>query len=383
MTMKERIVALAPSVRARAAELDRLRQVPAETIRELTDAGLFRALTPRRYGGTEVPLVPLFEALTELARACTSTGWVGSLLSFHSFLSARYDVRAQDELWANGPDTRIATSVAPNGEGVLTERGDVRVSGRWSYLSGVDHCTWAVLNTPVRDPRNSSQKPVNYFVLVPAADYSVEDDWHVSGLRGTGSKSVRLQDVVVPKHRAELVLGIAAGETSGLAGHPPLFKVSYEGLFPLAFAPAAIGTALATVDHYRDYTATRQAAFTGAAFRAKPTAWLRLADATAHVDAARLVLERDLEALQSATSSPRAQQMQVTERARFDVAYIVDLCSRAVDRAFGGSGGRALFETHPLQRCFRDMHAITQHAATSFDDAAERYGQYLLASGRT
>jgi alkylation response protein AidB-like acyl-CoA dehydrogenase len=379
MTLKERIRELAPSLRARAGELERIRQVPAESIRELSDAGLFRALTPKRYGGTELALVPLFEALVELARACTSTGWVGSLIAFHNFLAARFDVRVQDELWANGPDLRIATSVAPSGEGVRTADG-VRVTGRWSYLSGVDHCAWAVLNTPVRDPRHPNHKPMNHFVVVPASDYVIDDDWHVAGLRGTGSKSVRVEDVLVPSHRVELVLAVAAGETAGLAGHAALFKVAYDGLFPLAFAPPAIGTALATIDHYREYTANRQAAYTGTAFRTKPTAWLRLAEATAHADVSRLVLERDLQALQQVTGTSGA--MPVIERARYDVAYIVDLCSRAVDRAFGGSGGRALFETNPLQRCFRDMHAITQHAATSLDDAAERYGQYLLATAR-
>ncbi|HEY5933185.1 MAG TPA: acyl-CoA dehydrogenase family protein [Kofleriaceae bacterium] len=377
MELKDRIATLAPSLRARARETEQLRQIPAESMRELAEAGVFRALTPQRYGGTELSVSTTYSALIDVARACTATGWVASLMAIHSFLLGRFDPRVQDEVWAAGPDALAASGVAPSGSAVRVE-GGVRVTGRWSYASGVDHCAWAILNTHVQDERYPDMKPASHFIVVPAADYTIEDDWHVAGLRGSGSKSIRLDDVLVPSHRVELGLAIHAGKSSGLAVNSALFQISFPALFALIFAPSAIGTALAMIDHFRDFMAKRRAAYTGVAFSTKPATWSRLAEATGCVDAARLLLERDLAALTREATSGDRPAATLTERARFDVAFIVDLCARAVDRLYAGSGGRALFESSPLQRCFRDMHAITQHAATSLDDAGERYGKFLL-----
>lgn len=377
--LADRIATLAPALRARAAETEKLRQIPAASIRALTEAGLFRALAPKRYGGSELDAATVYGAVIDVARACAATGWVAGLMAIHSFMLARFDPRAQDEVWAAGPDTLAASGVAPSGEAVRVE-GGVRVTGRWSYASGVDHCAWAILNTHVRDDRYPDMKPTSHFVVVPAADYTIEDDWHVAGLRGSGSKSVRLENVFVPGHRVELGLAIHAGKASGLAVNSALYQISFPALFALVFAPSAIGNALAMIDHFREFMAVRRAAYTGAAFSSKPATWSRLADAIASVDAARLLLERDLAALAREATSGDRPAAATTERARFDVAFIVDLCARAVDRLYAGSGGRALFESSPLQRCFRDMHAITQHAATSIDDAGERYGKFLLES---
>jgi alkylation response protein AidB-like acyl-CoA dehydrogenase len=377
VTLADRLAALAPALRARAREAEQLRRIPTESMRELAEAGVFRALTPRRYGGNELDVPALYGAMIDVARACTATGWVASLMAIHSFLLARFDPQLQDEVWAAGPDALAASGVAPSGEAIRVE-GGVRVTGRWSYASGVDHCAWAILNTHVRDDRYPEMKPTSHFVVVPASDYTVEDDWHVAGLRASGSKSIRLADVLVPTHRIELGLAIHAGKAGGLAVNSALYQISFPALFALIFAPPAIGTALAMIDHFRDFMATRRAAYTGTAFSTKPATWSRLADATASVDAARLLLERDLAALALEATSGARPSPGITERARFDVAFIVDLCARAVDGLYTGSGGRALYESSPLQRCFRDMHAITQHAATSLDDAGERYGKFLL-----
>jgi alkylation response protein AidB-like acyl-CoA dehydrogenase len=375
-SVHERVRALVPALRGRASDTEQLRRIPDESIAALREAGVFRALVPARHGGLEIPPPLLWPALIDVARACSATGWVASLLAIHGFMLARFDPRAQDEVWARGPDALTASGVAPSGTGVVTADG-VRVTGRWSYASGVDHCAWAILNVHVRDDRAPGASPASTFVLIPAADFTIEDDWHVAGLRGTGSKSIRVADALVPAHRTVSGLALNAGKTAGLAACSALFRISFPALFPLIFAPAAIGTAAAMVEHYREHTRGRRAAYTGVAVKGKPAAWLRLAEASADVDAAQLVLARDL-----ATLSDEAQRDDrdpaTTERARYDAAYIVGLCARSVDRVYGGSGGRALYDTSPLQRGFRDMHAITQHAATSLDDAGERYGQFLL-----
>jgi alkylation response protein AidB-like acyl-CoA dehydrogenase len=368
------VMAIVPALRARARETEDLRRIPDASIAALRDAGVFRTLVPARYGGSEMPPSVVWNALVEVARACSATGWVTGLLVIHGFVLARFDPRAQDEVWSEGPDVLVASGVAPSGTGVPVD-GGIRVSGRWSYSSGIDHCAWVILNVHVKDA--SDAKPASQFVLLPASDFTIDDDWHVAGLRGTGSKSVVVDNALVPAHRIVSGLALNAGKTRGIAANAPLFRISFPALFPLAFAPAAIGTALAMVDHYREYTGTRRAAYTDAAFKGKPAAWLRLAESFADVDAARLVLARDLAALEDEAARD-ANLPATTERVRYDAAYLVGVCARAVDRVYTGSGGRALYESSPLQRGFRDMHAITQHAALGLDDAGERYGRFLL-----
>jgi 3-hydroxy-9,10-secoandrosta-1,3,5(10)-triene-9,17-dione monooxygenase len=373
-TLLERVAAIAPGILERAQETEHLRRIPDASIAALRETGLFRTLVPARYGGVETSPPALWDVLIEVARACSATGWVASLLAIHGFVVARFDPKAQAEVWAAGPDALVASGVAPSGTGAPAD-GGLRVSGRWSYASGVDHSGWAVLNVHVRDQPDA--KPASQFVLIPRADFVIDDDWHVAGLRGTGSKSVVVTDAFVPAHRILSGLALNAGRTTGVTANGGLFRISFPALFPLAFAPAAIGTALAMVEHYRAYTGTRRAAYTDAAFKGKPAAWLRLAEASADVDAARLLLARDLTTLADEAQRD-AHLPATTERARYDAAYLVGLCARAVDCVYAGSGGRALYETSPLQRGFRDMHAITQHAATGLDDAGERYGRYLL-----
>ena len=373
-SLLERVVSIVPTLRDRAGETEQLRRIPDASIAALRSAGVFRTLVPARYGGLETPPSVVWHAMIEIARACSATGWVASLLAIHGFVLARFDPRAQDEVWAAGPDALVASGVAPSGTGEPTE-GGVRVSGRWSYSSGIDHCAWVILNVHVKAA--SDAKPASQFMLLPAADFTIDDDWHVAGLRGTGSKSVVVDNAFVPVHRIVSGLALNAGRTTGIAANGPLFRISFPALFPLAFAPAAIGTALAMVDHYREYTGTRRAAYTGAELKGKPSAWLRLAASSADVDAARLLLVRDLAMLEHEAHGD-VHVPATTERARYDAAYLVGLCARAVDRVYAGSGGRALYATSPLQRGFRDMHAITQHAATGLDDAGERYGRFLL-----
>jgi alkylation response protein AidB-like acyl-CoA dehydrogenase len=165
--LSERVAAILPEVSARARETEQLRRIPDATIAALRAAGVFRTLVPVRYGGLEVAPSALWDALIEIARACSATGWVASLLAVHGFVLARFDRQAQEEVWSAGPDALAASGVAPSGTGTPVD-GGLRVSGRWSYASGVDHCAWATLNVHVHDSRQPDAKPASQFVLLPA-----------------------------------------------------------------------------------------------------------------------------------------------------------------------------------------------------------------------
>jgi 3-hydroxy-9,10-secoandrosta-1,3,5(10)-triene-9,17-dione monooxygenase len=373
--LRERVAKLAPGMHTRVELAETERRVPDDSIRELTETGYFRAFTPERYGGHEIDLLPVYQATIEVARACSSTGWVAGLLTIHSWLVAMFTERAQDEVWSDDPDARVASSFAPVGRVERVDGGYV-LNGRWPFSSGCDHCSWAIPGGAVRDGEVAG---VPHFFLVPASDYRIEDDWHVSGLRGTGSKSLVLEDTFVPEYRVESVPSVALDRARGRAVNcSPLYGNSFLAFFAYVFTPAAIGAAREAWDCYRDYVRTRVAPYSGEEFRARPASQIRLAEAAGEIESAQLLLERDFEEMQGFAHAGDPIPRELSERMVFHGAYCVELCSRAVDRMFRASGGRALYETNPLQRLFRDVHAMTQHAYTDLDHAAESYGRQLL-----
>jgi 3-hydroxy-9,10-secoandrosta-1,3,5(10)-triene-9,17-dione monooxygenase len=144
------IDALLPELRSRAAEVEQRGMVPNDIIRSLTAAGVFRALQPRQWGGWELDFATYYEGMIRLASACTSTGWVASVVGVHPWHAALFAPEAQHELWGDNPDAMMSTSLAPVGQ-VERMDGGYRLTGRWPFSSGVDHCGWVVLGGTAPD----------------------------------------------------------------------------------------------------------------------------------------------------------------------------------------------------------------------------------------
>lgn len=368
-----------PALKARAEEAERRREVPAENMAALRDAGLFRAFVPRLYGGDERSLGEVLEAATEIAAACPSTAWVGTLFAMHGVAACWLERRGQDEIFAAGPDVPIASSVAPMGT-IVEVDGGYRLAGRWSFCSGVDHAAWIMVGATLK-PAAADAPPEYVFSFVRAAEASVIDDWHVAGLRGTGSRSFELRDVFVPRHRAVFVRTAHEGTAPGLAVHRQAFyRLPWYPLFISVFPAIGLGAALAMLEGFRSHIGARVDGFSGAPFSAQAGAALRMADAAARIDAARLLFRRDVAALDRAASEERALLPGEFERIMYDAPFVMDACSRAALELFRGSGGSALRESHPLQRYFRDIHAMTQHVAMDLDRAGETYGRALFTN---
>jgi 3-hydroxy-9,10-secoandrosta-1,3,5(10)-triene-9,17-dione monooxygenase len=376
---QQAILDLVPHLRKRADDAERKRQLSEETIAQLRETGVFRAFVPRAYGGDERPLSEVFDALTDLATGCASTAWVGSLVAIHNIAASWLEAAGQEEIFGGGPDVLVTSSVAPTGT-CTRVAGGYRLAGRWRFSSGVDHAAWIMLGGNVK----TSNAPSEYvFSFVRASDVKVIDDWYVTGLRGTGSKSMELNDVFVPNHRSLPLRALHSGAAPGVAQHRnPFYRLPWHPLFVSAFPPAALGTAIAMLEGFREHTATRVSSYSGEPLKGSAAAATRLATAAGQVDAARLVFRRDIAALDQCALQGRPLAPGIAERIVYDAAFVVDSCSRAVLRLFRGSGARALHESSPLQRYFRDIHAMTQHAALDTDDAGESYGKGLVQNSR-
>lgn len=372
---RDELLALLPRFKERTTRAEQARQIPRETIEELRLAGLFRTWTPCRFGGDELRLRPTLDLLMKVSRACASTAWVGGLLAMHNLLIGHFSDRAQREVWRDSPDTLVGSSFAPIGRARRVGGGFV-LNGRWPFSSGIDHCSWTIPGALIHD---DDEPPKGYFFLVPRSDYTICDDWHVAGMRATGSKSFVIEEAFVPEHRAEQPANIGTPQARGREVNTgALYRYPFGPVFTYIFSPVLIGAALEAHALYRENVAVRIGAYTGMEFKDKPSALARLALAAGEIDCARTILRRDFDEMEGLTRAGELVRRDLADRMEFDAAYTVELCSRAVDRIFRASGGKALYQDNPLQRIFRDVHAMRQHAAIDIDDHCERYGRSLI-----
>jgi 3-hydroxy-9,10-secoandrosta-1,3,5(10)-triene-9,17-dione monooxygenase len=377
----ERARDLIPVLRERAAEAEALRRLPDATHAAFRDAGLYRLYQPRRYGGYEADYQLQIDIAAELGRGCGSSAWVQSILASHSWVHGMLGQDAQDEVWGKTPDAIIASGFPTRGASATPVEGGFVVDGRWSFTSGVDHCEWSHLNLLLPRP---GQPPQHYFAAVPARDYRIVDDWHVAGMRGTGSKSIELAKIFVPAHRALDTHACVGGPTAGSALSPgPLFRMPLFALFAHGIVGPAVGMALGALDEVLAPLRAARRSQAGLAVADQPTVQVRLAEASAEIDAARAILKA---ASDEATALAQADMLPTLEqrvRWRRNGAYAGSLCLRAVERLHPLAGANGLADTSPFQRAFRDIHGACAHIALTWDVQAANYGGVLLGRAST
>ncbi len=379
--LKERMRALVPGFRERAGRAERDRRVPAENIAALREAGLYRIVKPRVFGGYEYDFDTVVDLVMEAARGCASTAWVYGLYAAHQWLLASFDARAQHDLWDADEDPTICGSYAPAGKAVAAE-GGFRITGRWQFASGCDGASWAVCAT-VLPSRSEGVAPGPGFLLVPASDYAIDDTWDVVGLCGTGSKTLMMEDVFVPSHRVLLFRETTSGNTPGSKVHAnPGFGIPMLCNIPSCLAATAVGAATGALDSYLEVTSQRvtRGAVAGGANRMAdfPTIQLRVADAAASVDAAREILLRDLRARAATVRAGEAVSVEDRITSRRGQAFAVSLGIRAAEALNASTGGYGLDVANPVQRAWRDANAVGRHISLNWDAVGTMYGQMTL-----
>ena len=358
--------ALVPALRERADRAEAAREMSKETLDDLHRTGLLRFHQPRRWGGMELDFVSLFDVPAEIGRGCASTAWNVANLGVHHWMLALYDERAQDEVWGDNPDALIASGIAyPQGRGRRVDGGFV-ITGFWNFSSGVDAADWNMLAVTVRD----GERVIDHrMCLVPRSDYEIVDDWHVLGMRSTGSKSVRATDVFVPEHRALcMYLARGGGEFPGARVNPnPLYRVPLSALGSHCLSAAGVGNAQAALELTIEAIRERSTSYTAMRMRDFQAVQLRVAAAGAKVDAARLVIRTDCLEAQRIAGEHRAPTIEEKLRFKRNVAYAMGLCTEAVDALHALAGANGIYDRYPIQRLFRDQHALTGHIGFSWD----------------
>ena len=373
-----RAATIAEVARERAVETEKARRVSGALIDMMRDADLFKIMQPRAYGGYEFGYDVFVEAVATIASGDGSTGWVYSLGAVHQWLIACYPAQAQHDVWGDDPGAIAAVSYAPTGK-AESASGGFRLSGRWSFASGCDNAKWGILGGLI--PVEGGVKPG--FFLVPSADYKIDDDWYTMGLAGTGSKTLVVDNAFVPAHRiatfADLLTGNGPGATANVN---PLYRQPMLAVVPQCLVAPALGMARGALRSFRDQVGgrTTRGAVAGGNNRMAEftTVQMRVAEATASIDAAQLMIHRDLRETADTVGRGQAVDLDMRLRNRLTHSFAARLLTQAVDAVFLAAGGSALGLHHPVQRFWRDIHAASSHISLNWDAVGSMYGQYVF-----
>ncbi|MCX7306286.1 MAG: acyl-CoA dehydrogenase family protein [Hyphomicrobiales bacterium] len=327
-----RAAALGQVLRERARDCEKLRRLSSETIADFAEAGFFDILKPRRHGGAELDPLVFLRVCIEIARHCGSSAWVLAILGIHNWRLALFPDQAARDVWSGSGETSslIAASTPPS---------------------------------------------LQYLFLVPRSDFVIEDDWHVAGLKGTGTNTIVVADAFVPDHRAS-----SEADTARLRKDPassndgPVYRYPWGLMLAYAIAAPAIGMAGAAIDHYIG-SAQERLAGAGPDAAVNPHANLLIANCRTMLDCAETKFTRNLEELGHAARMGSEPSLDLRARCRWEASWIAGCCASQVDAIFAALGVGALFDQHPLQRIFRDIHALRAHRIMNAESTGENFGR--------
>jgi len=374
----DRARAIGALAREHALKTEQNRQVSAELIAKMREAELFRVLQPARFDGFEYGYDAFVELVAAVASGDGSTGWVYSLGAVHPWLIACYPEEAQQEVWSQDRDAIAAVSYAPTGKAV-PEKDGYRLSGRFSFASGCDNATWGILGGML--PLEAGPRPG--FFLVPRSQFTIHDDWYTMGLSGTGSKTIVVEDQFVPANRAVTFAEMLTGNGPGTKTNTnPLYRQPMLAVVPHCLVSPALGMARGALEAFKEQAGgrTTRGAVAGGNVKMSEftTVQMRVAEATASIDAAQLMIHRDISDTLAIVTTGKRAGIELRMRNRLTHSFATKLLVQAVDAVFLAAGGAALDLQHPVQRFWRDIHAASAHISLNWDSVSAMYGQHVF-----
>jgi 3-hydroxy-9,10-secoandrosta-1,3,5(10)-triene-9,17-dione monooxygenase len=363
----ERARAVKPQLRERVAETEQLRHLPPENVAALLENGLYGLMTPRRFGGSELGPEAMVDVTIELASACPSTGWVHMLWTAHMWMLAQFPLQAQEELWSN-PNT-LASSVVNTVGDVVPVDGGYRWTGRGFFSSGVDHCNWLTAAVGIK----REGPPEMRWLLIPREDFVIVDDWYTVGLKGTGSKTIVVDDIFIPAERTVAGKAVEEGIAPGHLIHSnPMYGAISWANFTAAMAAPALGVARGFLAAYEDRLRSKSANIDDGL----TVNMARYANSAAMVDAAHALTLQNAE--RYARVPAREVGRDIRGKCRRDQAFTAQTSRKAVNALYEECGGGGLYESSDLQRLWRDVNAAAAHNGLTSDWIAVGSSKTLL-----
>ena len=365
-----RAEALLPGLHERARAAEENRRLSDETVREFRAAEFHKILQPRRFGGFELGFDTAAEVIRTLATACGSSGWVANLFIVHNWQIGLFPIQAQEEYWADGSDQLCSTASFATHSEMKEVDGGFRLSGRWKFSSGCDFAGWFIILKPSPTCMD--------WLLVPRSDLDIVDDWFVSGLSGTGSKDLILDDVFVPEHRRLPIMDLATGNTPGGKAHGiPLARLPFVLPAVWGIPPALVGMANGMAEAVRRTLIGKKALFSGELQAERVANQMKLTEALTDIHAAELIMRHRLTELMrwgEAGAPPSTLDALSSQR---DASYVSRLMGKVANNLALMSGATSINLSNPIQRYQRDINAGVTHVSLVWEEAAENYGRAL------
>jgi indole-3-acetate monooxygenase len=349
--------ALAPHIRSCAAIIEAERELPRPLFEALADAGMFHLALPRSLGFPELDLPSYIQVIEEMGKADASTAWTVNQGAIFATYAARMLADAARAIWADPPRAVVSNTPLASAEAVVVP-GGFRVTGRQGYSTGCRHATWLAAHARVIEdgkPRLlPNGRPEVRYLFVPVAEGKLEDTWQVRGLRGTGTHHFVVEDVFVPEERTVVSVGAPLVETG------PLYQIPRTLVFASGDAAVALGVARSALDAFIELARAKKPRAMADLLRDQSMVQVDVGYAEAHLRAGRALLTQTVgETWDAVTRGPLSMDHRAA--LRLAATHTMRLAAEVVDTVYNASGPTAIYESHPLQRYFQDIHVITQH----------------------
>ncbi|MGC9535826.1 flavin-dependent monooxygenase [Streptomyces sp. UG1] len=369
-----RVRSLRPLLREHAPRTEQQRRVVPEVATALTDTGIHRMNVPRRYGGYQSGLRTQVDAVAEIAAACGSTAFKTVIQAGCSYIAALLPDEAQDEIFTS-PDVKVGGTLIPDATAVRADGGYV-VNGTSGFATGCHDADWHLLTVRVE---SGDGPPEVLWTAVPMAELEILDDWHVSGLAGSGSNSVVARDVFVPAHRALPIGPLLAGEfPSKRSADDPFYRMPVLLMFCVWTAPNALGLARSALAEFTERTHRRGITYTFHERQSEATVThLQVAEAALKLSCAELLTGDFIGVIEARAASGEPHPPEERARIRAQNGHVARLCKEAVDLLGSASGASSLHLDVPIQRAVRDLNALSLHSFVNPATNLEIYGRVL------
>jgi alkylation response protein AidB-like acyl-CoA dehydrogenase len=370
-----RVSEIAPAIRANVAWSTEHRRLHEETVKALTDTGVFRMRVPRRYGGYESDAQTMVEVADAIAQLDGSAAWVVGCSWIATWGLGLFPDEVQDEVFAD-PDLQVCTTISPGTATAVPVDGGIVVNGSWPCISGALSGRWQQILAIFLDP-DGEPYPIMSPVLL--SDLEITDEWHTTGFRATESVATAAKDLFVPQERVLPAAMVANSQSvSKLNADTPMYRSPFIPVSGVAVVGICVGMAKAIRDAFFERLPGRKITYTDYSSQSEaPVTHLRVAEAVMKIDEAEFHAHRFAALVDAKCASGEAWDMTERGRCRADVGAAMRLTLEAADIFAGASGGSSAYTKVPIQRVVNDLRVHSLHAMMSPDVHFEVYGRIL------
>ena len=375
----ERARDLGPELAARTDQAERDGRVSDELTALVKAAGLNRVSQPAGFGGFAYGPSAVFKVTYEMARSCPSTSWCAMVANSNAWFASYWPEEVQRDIWGSDPTTMVAISGIPLGKGRKVD-GGYEIWGAWPWASNCDNCEWAIVSSAIADVEG--ERPETQWFIVPMSELQIDQDsWDMAGMQGTGSKTLLRKDpLFVPEIRRVKLTQVATGTTPGrsIPGNT-MAQYNFSTLSGVVLLGPVLGMARGALDAFvetmRSKVKTSLVAGASTTAGATPLVQVRVADASARIDAAVALLLSSVEPFEEKVAAGQDVSVEERVRIRRNIGFAARQAFEAINILAEGAGSSSFSSKSMFQRFWRDLSVAVRHVTLDTDAIYQTYGQ--------